>query len=154
MRCREHCRHAGCRFVQQHFIYVLIDIRTGYPFYLGESLYPWRRRQEHIRGALNPVWPDYAKQVYIRSLLEDGLYPYMVIVDSLSSDCKSEVAQIENAYADFFRANGLVVESGHTYDFWDEAESRHKTVYARLEPQYLEKDLEVFYLLREMYLYG
>jgi hypothetical protein len=87
-------------------------------------------------------------------LLPEGLYPYLVIVGSLWSECKSEVMQVYNAYADFFLDNGIAVENGHIYDSWDEAESRRKAVYARLEPQFEEPRIgSVFSLARNVFVW-
>jgi hypothetical protein len=91
---------------------VLVDIRTALPFYVGETLHPRKRYAKHIKGSLAPVIENYAKQVYIRSLIEDGLCPSMVVIDSIESDCKQEVWLLEEMYADFLRQQGIAAVTG------------------------------------------
>lgn len=99
IRRQSHCRGAACGAVQTHHVYALVDIRLPSVFYIGISIQPYRRLQDHVssvRSRLAHDVPLTCKQRVIASLLDDGLVPVMILLDSIATNCHIEAKRRES----------------------------------------------------------
>lgn len=64
------------------YIYVLVDPRTNEEFYVGITCYPKNRLTEHMNRCWQNV-KQHASGRYIRSMMEAGRKPIMVIIDEV-----------------------------------------------------------------------
>jgi hypothetical protein len=64
------------------YIYTLDCPNSGTPKYVGKTINPKQRLEQHIRSNENTK-----KYAWIKSLKNDGLKPKMTIVDSYENDC-------------------------------------------------------------------
>lgn len=70
-----------------HYIYTLIDPRSGKPFYVGQSKHPERRLKEHIYLALQVVRDHLdARGRCIRDILASGQLPALAILEATSAE--------------------------------------------------------------------
>jgi hypothetical protein len=65
------------------FIYVLVDPRNGYEFYVGITSDPRRRLSAHITLSKNLKCRQYARSVYIREMMATGYKPEIKVIDSI-----------------------------------------------------------------------
>lgn len=83
--------------VKKIYIYVLIDPKTEYIRYVGNTINPTKRLQNHIRRS---KYLKYHSAVWIKSLLDNGLQPIMNIIE-IADENTWEVR--EKYWIDFYR---------------------------------------------------
>jgi hypothetical protein len=113
-RDNRQCVLSGCGRRQARYVYALFDIRYWTVFYIGHSVNPYQRLQEHISHAIwnsrESDFPNrYNKTVYIADMLEDGIEPLLIILDAIDTDCRKEAEDLEIAYIEAFRRQGYLI---------------------------------------------
>ncbi len=64
------------------YIYLLIDPRSNQPFYVGRTISPHSRLQTHVESAKKyKVIDDGTKRAIINSIIGDGFYPVMRVIE-------------------------------------------------------------------------
>ena len=83
------------------YIYALLDPQTGVVRYIGKTIRPKERLKQHIDRSKKP---RYKKECWIKSLINKGLYPEMIIID----ECDFEDSSlIEEMYISLFKGWGF-----------------------------------------------
>lgn len=148
------CRASACRAVRTRYIYMLIDIRTSMPFYIGQSVEPLRRLDEHIKAARSWADTNYEKSVYIRSLLSDGLVPMLIILDSISTQCQNEAQTLELAYINQALAEGISLTGYEMGNGWSElvtTTTKIRNTYHEIYPYDITNDVAIMQFLCDIY---
>jgi hypothetical protein len=64
-----------------HYIYVLVDPRTSRVHYVGCSVTPELRYQEHLREGTQLYGSNFGKLAWIYGLVREGFEPQLVIIE-------------------------------------------------------------------------
>lgn len=85
---------------ETHYIYALVDPRTGQAAYIGYTNNPTKRLAQHMRQNDNP-----RRDKWVTELLKNGLKPAMQVLEIVSS--VADAKKCETAWINWYLEQGV-----------------------------------------------